>query len=402
MGKYLNFETALERLLREYEEHGCIVVAYDFDDTVCTYTPGNPEPTLERRANEEICQLLRELRPYAKFVVWTCRSTDPNVWEPGSGSRSALELALQWLRNHNVPFDHVNEDTVVSYGSRKIYANIFLDDRAGLSATFLMLKMFLQVVKNMKTFNPNNARAAIVQAIKDYFHDNGKDSRAILGVSGGADSTIVAGLCVEALGASRVLGVIMPNGEQSDIQDAIDVCNELGIQYLIINIQDQVRQMCEDLGYKYFVFAPEMLQNNLPNLVRRNVLASIKLTSGGRVMNTTNQSEEFLGWITQGDNIVGDFAPLINYTKTEAIKIGLTLPISERFIVKVPHDGMCGSTDEEKFGFTYEQVDWLIGAVPENNPVFLGIDQDEMNRIVHMHQVSQFKRNPLACAPHVN
>lgn len=144
MNKYLDFETTLQRLKREYQEHGQIIVAYDFDDTVCTYTPDNPEPTLERVANEEICQLIRDLRPYSKFIVWTCRSmTHQEPKEPDV----ALTLAIQWLDNHEVPYDFVNEDGPVVYGSRKIYANILLDDRAGLETAYKLLVAFLKWVK---------------------------------------------------------------------------------------------------------------------------------------------------------------------------------------------------------------------------------------------------------------
>lgn len=159
MAKYLDFETALQRLIREYKEHGKLIVAYDFDDTVCTYTLGNPEPTLERVANEEICQLLRDLRPYAEFIVWTCRSmTHQEKGEPDV----ALALAVRWLDNHNVPRDYVNTDGPVTYGSRKIYSNILLDDRAGLETAYNLLVAFLKWVKE-----ENIEKTGEVQEVKE-------------------------------------------------------------------------------------------------------------------------------------------------------------------------------------------------------------------------------------------
>lgn len=155
MNKYLDFETSLQRLKREYLEHGKLIVAYDFDDTVCTYTLGNPEPTLERVANEEICQLLRELRPYAVYILWTNRSMEHKEEDEPD---VALKLAMQWLDNHDLEYDYVNEDGPVTYGGRKIYANIFLDDRAGLETAYKLLLAFLKWVKAETKPKPKRRR----------------------------------------------------------------------------------------------------------------------------------------------------------------------------------------------------------------------------------------------------
>ncbi len=396
--KYLDFETALERLIEEYLEHGKIIVAYDFDDTVCTYTKGNPEPTHLRKANEEICQLLRDLREYATFIVWTCRSDNEESQWGDVGS--PLQAAKRWLNDHDVPYDLVNEDGKVAYGGRKIYANIFLDDRAGLATSYEMLKEFLRRVKKMDVFNPYRARRVIVESIKEYFGD---DNRAIIGMSGGADSTIVAALCAEALGPNRVFGVCMPNGFQRDLPDAMNICECIGIPYITVDIKPQVDQMLKDLGFGSYRDAPEILRNNLPALTRRNILTTISMTHSGRVMNTTNATEEFLGYITKGDNTAGDFAPLLNYVKTEVIAIGQTFTyIPQEFIVKPPDDGMCGKTDEDRFGFTYDEVDALI-----RNPIITmlgaGIvyDTAKLDKMIRMNEASGFKRQPLPRSAYV-
>lgn len=402
MNKYLDFEKAMQRLMDEYKEHGKIIVAYDFDDTVCTYTKGNPEPTYLRKANEEICQLLRDLRDYATFIVWTCRSDNEESQWGDVGS--PLEAAKKWLDEHEVPYDFVNEDGHVKYGGRKIYANIFLDDRAGLATSYEILKEFLKRAEKADVFNPYRARRIIVEAIREYFGDN---NRAIIGMSGGADSTIVAALCVEALGPKRVIGVCMPNGLQHDLADAIDICKCLGIKHITINIQKQVVQMLKDLGYSSDHEPgefPEILRNNLPALVRRNVLSCIKMTQNGRIMNTTNRTEEFLGYITVGDNTAGDFAPILNYLKTEVIKIGLTYThIPREFIVKTPQDGMCGKSDEERFGFTYDEVDSFIRqpfiTISKAAAVY---GSDKLKKMVSMRDSSDFKRQPLPRAPYIN
>lgn len=143
MSKFLNNSTAVYRLIEEYTKHGHIIVAFDFDNTVCTYNPRNPEPTAERPANEQICELIRRLRPYAQLIVWTCRADN----KEGNFEPLALTEALNWLKAHDVPYDLVNEDGKVSYGGSKIYYNILLDDRSGLPASFEALVCFLNYVE---------------------------------------------------------------------------------------------------------------------------------------------------------------------------------------------------------------------------------------------------------------
>lgn len=147
MAKYLQANNLIQRLINEYLEHGKLIIAYDFDDTVCTYTKGNPEPTRERKSNVEICELIHALRPYADFIVWTCRSNEtknPNEDLP------ALDEAIRWLDEHNMPYDYINTDGKVNYGGRKIYANALLDDRAGLASIFDALHGFLNWVERSK------------------------------------------------------------------------------------------------------------------------------------------------------------------------------------------------------------------------------------------------------------
>jgi len=390
MSKYTSHKACVDRLLKEYYDHGKIIVAFDFDGTVCDYNHENPQPTLERPAYEEICQLIRDLAPYSYLIGWSCRCNGETDWEDSG----AQDLAEQWLKNHNVPYDAFNEDGVVNYGGRKIYANIFLDDRAGMGATVEILKDFLVQVDPI--FDAISARNQIVRDIRIYFERNCSTTpKAIIGMSGGADSTIVAALCAEAIGAKRVHGFILPNGKQYDYDEALEICQILGINHYTVNIEDQVNLVKRDL-----IGNPEInpyIKNNLPALVRRNYLTAQAMMMGARMINTTNATEEFLGYITKGDNTAGDFAPILNYTKTEVQKIGLTYThFPEYYVTKVPADGMCGETDEERFGFTYKEADGIIRQT--NKPILVS----KATKIVLMNRQSEFKRKPLARAKYID
>ena len=87
-------------------------------------------------------------------------------------------------------------------------------------------------------FNAEKVKNECVQWIRDFFEENGKGCNAVIGISGGKDSSVVAALCVEALGKDSVIGVLMPNGEQADIDKAQLLVDTLGIKHYIINIKD--------------------------------------------------------------------------------------------------------------------------------------------------------------------
>ena len=208
----------------------------------------------------------------------------------------------------------------------------------------------------LENFNAVEHKNKIVQWIRDWFEENGKDCWAVIGISGGKDSSVVAALCVEALGNDRVFGVLMPCGNQSDIDASYKLCEHLGIRHREIDIFP----MAEDFGNSLVragFYATEQAEINLLPRIRMTTLYFVSQSIGGRVACTDNLSESYIGYSTRwGDNI-GDFAPLANYTASEVIAIGDALGLPQDLVHKTPSDGLCGMTDEDRFGFTYEQLD---------------------------------------------
>lgn len=201
----------------------------------------------------------------------------------------------------------------------------------------------------------------IVDWIKHYFIKNGADSKAIIGISGGKDSTIAAALCVNALGADRVIGILMPQGVQEDIKDARRVCEFLGIHSYEIGIGSACNALYSaiDTGYDYDhnIEKNKAVSTNLPARIRMTVLYAMAAELGGRVCNTCNRSENYIGYSTKYGDHAGDFSPLGHYTVRELLAIGDALGLPHDLVHKTPADGMCGSSDEANLGFTYEELD---------------------------------------------
>ncbi len=197
-----------------------------------------------------------------------------------------------------------------------------------------------------------------VDWIRDFFEKNGKGCKAVLGISGGKDSSVAAALCVEALGKDRVVGVLMPQGVQHDIDAAYLLVNHLGIKHYEVNIKDAVdgvlKNIPEDLE-----LTPQSLQN-LPPRIRMSTVYAISQSVNGRVVNTCNLSEDWVGYSTRYGDSVGDFSPMSNLTVTEVKAIGHILGLPEELVEKTPIDGLCGKSDEENLGFTYAELDVYI------------------------------------------
>lgn len=210
--------------------------------------------------------------------------------------------------------------------------------------------------------NARKTKNEIVQWIRDYFEKNGPKCSAVVGISGGKDSTIVAALCVEALGKDRVVGVMMPNGTQRDLSDSIEVVTTLDIHDMCINIGGAYKEMMNAVWNVLPEEISEQTKINLPPRLRMAALYAIaqSLPTGGRVANTCNLSEDYVGYSTKYGDSAGDFSPLANFTVDEVRQIGCQLPIPKRLVYKTPSDGLCGKSDEENLGFTYAQLDEFI------------------------------------------
>jgi NAD+ synthase len=226
-------------------------------------------------------------------------------------------------------------------------------------------------------FDAKVEKERIVKWIREWFDNNGKSAKAVIGISGGKDSTIVAALCVEALGKNRVVGVLMPNGEQADIDDSLKVVEHLNIEYHIINIREMCAALHNQLLHNDIVLTDATIQN-IPPRARMTTLYAIaqSIPEGGRVANTCNWSEDFVGYSTKYGDSAGDFAPLGSYVVREVLAIGDLLDIPTELVHKTPSDGLCGKSDEDNLGFTYAVLDkYIREGICEDDKVKENIDK---------------------------
>ena len=218
--------------------------------------------------------------------------------------------------------------------------------------------------------------------IREFFEENGKGCNAVLGISGGKDSSVVAALLVEALGKDRVIGVLMPNGEQADIDMAKLLVNHLGIKYYVVNIKEAydgiLNAFPEDLKMS------EQSKINLGPRIRMSTVYAVSQSVNGRVANTCNLSEDWVGYSTRYGDSVGDFSPCSHFTVQEVKEIGRILGLPEVFIEKAPSDGLCGKTDEDNLGFTYAVLDKYIRTGE--------IEDEETKKLIdRKHKMNLFK-----------
>lgn len=219
------------------------------------------------------------------------------------------------------------------------------------------------------------------------------DGKAIIGISGGKDSTIAAALCVEALGADRVVGVLMPNKVQNDLDDSIRVCELLEIEWHVIDIGDAYYNIVHEISCDYLSQRPQiqsphensMIKTNLPARLRMATLYAVAtLYPNSRVVNTCNRSEDYIGYSTKYGDAAGDFSPLGNLTVREVLEIGDELGLPHYLVHKTPSDGMCGKSDEENIGFTYEELDnFILGTG--------SVSDTTATKIIKMHKASRHK-----------
>ncbi len=238
-----------------------------------------------------------------------------------------------------------------------------------------------------KTFDAAAVTEACVAWIRDWFQKNGDGCRAVVGISGGKDSSVTAALCVRALGVERVLGVLMPCGVQADIDCAVDLCDALGIERVVINVKEAVDGVLNAMGD---IPVSEQTRINLPPRIRMATLYAVSQSQNGRVANTCNLSEDWVGYSTRYGDSVGDFSPLSRLTVTEVKAIGRELGLPTHLVEKVPIDGLSGSTDEDKLGFTYAALDAYIrdGVEPS---------AEIKEKIDRLHRINQFKLELMPC-----
>ncbi|MBQ4523261.1 MAG: NAD(+) synthase [Lachnospiraceae bacterium] len=239
----------------------------------------------------------------------------------------------------------------------------------------------------MYDFNAKEMKDRCVDWIRDFFAKNGPDCNAVVGISGGKDSSVVAALCVEALGKDRVIGVLMPCGVQADIEMARKLVNHLGIKNYEVNVEAAVNGLLNALPD---IEISTQTKTNLPPRIRMATLYAVGQSVNGRVANTCNLSEDWVGYSTRYGDAAGDFSPLSRLTVTEVKAIGREMGLPEDLVEKVPIDGLCGKTDEENLGFTYAALDQYIRE---------GICEDKelKEKIDRMHERNLFKLELMPC-----
>lgn len=242
----------------------------------------------------------------------------------------------------------------------------------------------------MYNFDSKLVKDELIEWIREWFNQNGPTSSAVIGISGGKDSSVVAALCVKALGKERVIGVLMPCGEQSDINYSKDLVEYLGIKSYEINIQSAYESMLNSLSCTYMSV---QALTNLPARIRMTTLYAVSQCNNGRVSNNCNLSENWVGYSTRFGDDAGDFSPLHNLTVQEVKAVGRELGLPEKFIEKVPSDGLCGKTDEDNLEFTYETLDKYIREG-------LCDDLNSKQRIDKLHKQNKFKLLPMSSFPY--
>ena len=238
-------------------------------------------------------------------------------------------------------------------------------------------------------FDAKKTTDELVRWIQDWFEENGKGCNAVIGISGGKDSSVVAALCAKALGKERVIGVLMPNGTQSDIDCSEQLVAHLGIPFYVCNIKkafDGVVESLEECG----VELSRQTIVNLPPRIRMSTLYAVSQSKNGRVANTCNLSEDWVGYSTRYGDAAGDFSPLGKLTVDEVKAVGRELGLPAFLVDKTPSDGLSGKTDEDNLGFTYAALDKYIRT---------GVCEDLAlkEKIDRLHRLNEFKLKPIPC-----
>jgi len=242
--------------------------------------------------------------------------------------------------------------------------------------------------KKTYQFDARAVKESCVDWIRGWFRKNGDGCNAIVGISGGKDSSVVAALCVEALGKDRVFGIMMPNGEQPDISYSRKLIEHLGIDYICVNIHNAILAIKREVRPQLHDRWSAQTSVNLPPRIRMATLYAVAQSMNGRVANTCNLSEDWVGYSTRYGDSVGDFSPLAWLTTDEVVEIGRLCGLPEALICKTPSDGLCGKSDEENLGFSYSALNTYIRTgICEDAEVKAAIDSK--------HRKNLFKLMPM-------
>ncbi|MBR6984439.1 MAG: NAD(+) synthase [Ruminococcus sp.] len=250
----------------------------------------------------------------------------------------------------------------------------------------------------MYTFDAEKVTENLVNWVKTYFEENASpDTKAVIGISGGKDSSVAAAVCVKALGKDRVIGVLMPQGEQSDISCSHLLVNTLGIKSYTINIGETVSTFMNEFSKSLEPTSQATI--NTPPRIRMTTLYAVAASVGGRVVNTCNLSEDWVGYSTKFGDSAGDFSVLADLTVTEVLQVGDLLGLPAELVHKVPSDGLCGKTDEDNLGFKYAELDRYIRGLTDlsDKPELKEkIDRLHRNNLHKLRLMPKFEYSPEA------
>ena len=250
----------------------------------------------------------------------------------------------------------------------------------------------------MYSFDAEKVTENLVNWVKTYFEENASpETKAVIGISGGKDSSVAAAVCVKALGKDRVIGVLMPQGEQSDISCSHLLVNTLGIKSYTINIGETVSTFMNEFSKSLEPTSQATI--NTPPRIRMTTLYAVAASVGGRVVNTCNLSEDWVGYSTKFGDSAGDFSVLADLTVTEVLQVGDLLGLPTELVHKVPSDGLCGKTDEDNLGFKYAELDRYIRGLTDlsDKPELKEkIDRLHRNNLHKLRLMPKFEYDPEA------
>ncbi|MCL2758664.1 MAG: NAD(+) synthase [Treponema sp.] len=236
-------------------------------------------------------------------------------------------------------------------------------------------------------FNAAQTKDAIIAWIQEFFKNS--DCCVVIGISGGKDSSITAALCVQALGADRVFGVLMPQGNQHDISFSHELVEHLGIKHIVVNIKVSIDALISELNKSGLQVNRQAIINT-PARIRMTTLYAVSAAVNGRVANTCNLSEDWVGYSTKYGDLAGDFSPMSQLTVTEVKAIGRELSLPAKFTDKTPEDGLSGLSDEENLGFSYDVLDRYIREGICEDPVI-------KDKIDKLHKANLHKLELIPC-----
>ena len=241
-------------------------------------------------------------------------------------------------------------------------------------------------------FDAKKVKDACVEWIREWFCENGPGCNAVIGISGGKDSSVCAALCAEALGRERVIGVTMPNGVQPDIDDSMRLIAHLGIRHYRVNIGSSFDALMKEVEGSLGAPASNQTRINMAPRLRMTALYAVSQSNNGRVANTCNLSEDWVGYSTRYGDAAGDFSPLGGLTVQEVKAIGKELGLPSDLVDKAPSDGLTGKTDEDNLGFTYAVLDrYIRSGVCEDAAVKALIDRKHVQNLFKLKPIPHFE-----------